>query len=606
MNPLTRVIPVIRFFSVCLPLIVAGGCASSKPPSEAPQAASPRTPERTATPAPVAPDATSAGEARELEQRRNLEAFQKGLLAKRGESDSLPGESEELRGDVETVFDPVSGKKLNRIPKSPLLYVVRGRLYNSIVKVGGGLPLVREDEKAYYVEAPAERKPPEPSGSAGQAAPKEPQAPSPVIEVAAEEAEIVTPLISETRLSLEEMSDGLPVSGIWRDNFTLGDLDGDRRLEIIAPPPRLSADPLRIFRLDQGRWRSVDAVFEDPEGVGFGYGGVVAADLNRDGRTDLAYAFHGHGPAAAYNEGSFRFRIQNIGQAKAMSVRGLDVGDLDGDGNLDVVALSDEPEYVKRRAAGKDAALAQMPRDGYVPFYDVRAFFARGQAYEENHDGLGEACFGFTIGVAAPAADNGEPFIATSCRYMAGTFVIYGYDKANARFHRVGLDFAERYSLHTGTAIGLFKGLPAAYMSYAKFGPAGASLDITSYGVSIYYREKGIWKRSRLMKAKAGRSRIESQGLAVGDLDGDGLMDVAFADNAVNRIRIFFQGRVGEFKELEQSLEPTFLNEASSVRIGDVDGDGQNDIILMYHFGAGAESRAGGLRVFRNRGVVKP
>ena len=41
------------------------------------------------------------------------------------------------------------------------------------------------------------------------------------------------------------------------------------------------------------------------------------------------------------------------------------------------------------------------------------------------------------------------------------------------------------------------------------------------------------------------------------------------------------------------------MNHPTSLRIADVDGDGQPDVVLMYQYLTGDETRAGGFRVFR-------
>lgn len=94
----------------------------------------------------------------------------------------------------------------------------------------------------------------------------------------------------------------------------------------------------------------------------------------------------------------------------------------------------------------------------------------------------------------------------------------------------------------------------------------------------------------------------EAQGLGVGDLNGDGLDDVVWADDSVGRVRCFFQTAAGEFEELDPALEPRFVNHSMSVRVVDVDGDGKKDVVLMYEFRTTDRTRAGGLRFFRNLG----
>jgi len=162
-------------------------------------------------------------------------------------------------------------------------------------------------------------------------------------ELPEEEAEVVKPGISKTAIRLEENSIGLPPSGIWRDNFDLGDLDGDGRPEIVAPPPRLSAQGIRIFKWTGDRWRSIDAVFDNPDNLHVAYGGVVVADLDGDGKNDIVWGGHGEGMWVAYNLGGFKFRISSQGLPRDISTRAMAVGDLDGDGRNDILVVSDMP-----------------------------------------------------------------------------------------------------------------------------------------------------------------------------------------------------------------------------------------------------------------------
>jgi hypothetical protein len=41
------------------------------------------------------------------------------------------------------------------------------------------------------------------------------------------------------------------------------------------------------------------------------------------------------------------------------------------------------------------------------------------------------------------------------------------------------------------------------------------------------------------------------------------------------------------------------VNHPTSIRIGDVDGDGRPDVVMMYQYLTDDETKAGGLRVFR-------
>jgi len=495
---------------------------------------------------------------------------------------------------LEVIVDPATGKKMRRVPKDPTLMERNGRLFSSIVSDSEGLLILRKDEKYYYLEALPERTPEDLAREAQREAEDAAKA-TPILELPAEEAEVVAPRVSKTRIRLAEISGGLPKAGIWRDNFALADLDGDGRPEIVSPPPRLSGQGLRVFRFLGDKWTTVNVQLENPQNLRIGYGGVAISDLDGDGKPDVLWGGHGAGLAVAFNLGDFRFRAESRNLPSQMSTRAVAIGDLDGDGKNDILAISDMPEFLQ--TGGKEVVGA----DGYVQGHDVRAFMNQDGRFAELLAGLDQPCFGYSLALEVPKAESiGKPFFVSGCRYAGGLPVLYEFSRARMAFENVGLRTVEAYSAHLGSGIGRYRGHPAAVVSYIKNGPGTATPDITGDGVSIYYREGETWKRKRVFK-RLGLDRSTSAAVAMGDLNGDGLDDVAFADDGIRRLRVFFQTPTGDFEELDPALEPTFENAPSSLRVADVDGDGRADIVLMLHYLTGHETRVGGFRFWRNR-----
>jgi FG-GAP-like repeat len=511
----------------------------------------------------------------------------------------------EREADVPTeVTDPKTGQKLERILKTARgYYAEKGVIRNvSLNRDIFSLPIVKEDDAAWYVPAPTvETRTPEELKAVR--AEKEKVATAPP-EVPAEELEEVLPPLSAVRLRFQESSAGLPTAGFWRQNFAVADLEGDGQLEIVTPPARLTPGQLRAFKLRNGSWTALPLKFDMPEGARFGNGGVAAADIDGDGKVDLVAVLHGPsgGPLIAYNLGGLHFRVETKGIPRAISSRSVAIGDLDGNGRLDLVTLSDTPEYTLKDKLNVNPTAMDPVESGLEPGYDMRSFLqAADGTFSENHVGLDSACFGYAVAVWAKPPDGGEPFFASDCRYRGRTMVIYGFDREAKSFHRVGVDFAEAWAIHTGVDLGLYKGFPAAFMGYAKAGPGDLPKKMDGAGVSIYYREGGEWKRKRVLKFLHAYAAL-SQGIGVGDLDGDGLDDVVWADNTNHRLRVFFQQPDGGFEELDSALEPTFENRSTCVRVADIDGDGKKDVILMYETGTLEKTRSGGLRFFRNLG----
>jgi len=560
---------------------------------------------RTGAAAP-APEA-SADTAKEAAAREELAERERKTVEAARMLAGLPPLSEEDGSEREEwiIFtDPETGKKLQRIPKNPSLRVVDGKLrHTQLNPAMFTLDLVRQDEGFYYVAAPEEpsAKPPVDEDATAEGL-------RPIVEVDPLEYEVVTPAPSKVRLRLEERSEGLPVSGFWRSNLAVADLDGDKRPEIVTTPPRLGMGTLQIFRYDGARWSAVEPVIEGDESLNYAYGGVAVADMDGDGRPDVVSVGHGSGPFVSYNLGGFRFRREARSLPRRMSGRAVSAGDLDGDGRADLVAISDESEGSNLRRLQAKAAAEGRPapgadEGGYKLGIDARAFFGGADgSFTEKSAGLEVACFGYTLELNASPRDGGAPFFASGCRYQGGRAIVFEYDRESGAFFNKGRGLAEDYAFHSGTALGTYQGKPAAFVTYVKGNARGASKGpIRGHGVSVYYRDGQEWKRKRLLKVLANVG-TESQGIGVGDLNGDGLDDVALADDDAGRVRVFFQTPAGEFEELDPELQPKHVNRSMSLKIVDVDGDGKNDIVLMYEYRTAAKTRAGGIRYFRNAG----
>ncbi len=118
-------------------------------------------------------------------------------------------------------------------------------------------------------------------------------------------------------------------------------------LNIVYCSPRaFPALPDHLFRNDRGRFVDVtaEAGIVDPNGRGLG---VVAADLDEDGKTDL---FVANDQSANYffrNRGGFRFVEEGVAAGLATSATGgylagmgVACGDFDGDGRLDLAVTN--------------------------------------------------------------------------------------------------------------------------------------------------------------------------------------------------------------------------------------------------------------------------
>ncbi len=491
--------------------------------------------------------------------------------------------------------DPETGRRVLRILKGGEFnqyYERDGRLLLAMV-AGPGVPILRQDDKAWIVEAP-----PEPKKRDPKAAP-EAEDLQPVFELPKSEAEVVTPKLSRDSLRFEEISAGLPRTGMWRENFDLGDVLGEGRPQIVAPPARLTGQSLMVFKLgkdDKGapRWSQAPIELENPDQLNAEYGVAAVADIDGDGKLDIVYGGHGSGPAIAFNKGGGKFRAEARNLPRQISTRAIAIGDLDGDGHKDLVVVSDVGEW-----SNVGGQLVPEKDSGFVKGYDVRAFLNDGTNFREVHAGLEGACFGYAIALAVPKdASGGLPFYNSACRYFGGAPNLFEFDPKAGEFRFVGAYVLEGWSQQSGAAAGTYRGRPAIYASYFKGTPGNGQPKIDGQGVTVYYRAAADGKMAARRVVKTLQFAY-SPAIAVGDLNGDGLDDVVWADEFAHRIRVFFQTPAGDFEELAEGREPAFVNHPTCLKIGDVDGDGHQDVVLMYQYLTGDEKRSGGFRVFR-------
>jgi hypothetical protein len=149
-------------------------------------------------------------------------------------------------------------------------------------------------------------------------------------------------------------SAGLPVSGQWRDQLALADVDSDGRIDLISGPARKGSSAPAVFRATPTGWQAMDRL-QFP-GDPLVYGGVATADFDRDGHLDIAFGLHLVGLTVRFGDGRGRFSARDEGLPRRMAGKSPELSahrvaafDWDADGQPELLAVDE----VLRRGPGQ-------------------------------------------------------------------------------------------------------------------------------------------------------------------------------------------------------------------------------------------------------------
>jgi hypothetical protein len=383
---------------------------------------------------------------------------------------------------------------------------------------------------------------------------------------------------------------GLPAEGMWRASFVLADMNGDGKLDVVAPPARIGPEPVPHVFLGDGkgrfqRWK-LTFVNEDgkPDAGSVDYGAVAAGDIDGDGKMDIVSASHGNGLASFFGDGKGGFRVVRRGLPAAdFSSQSIVLLDADGDGRLDI-------------AAGRDVVEAKDNEP--IDTKQVRVYLFRGN---EGWKFAPEALDGGFYSNSLHAWDSdgdGRSDLLTGSHYAGALSLLW--KNARGRFLPVSFPAIEIYAYHFATAPGTFGASrrPAFADSFYIYDPAPVP-PRKATGITIYENTSTGWVRHRVWRKKDGGT--QQYALAFGDLDGDGLDDIVFPDSDRNRLRVMFQSADGGFTELAETQEPELDSVGQCVRLGDLDGDGRLDVVLARTVVSFRPDDRGGFEVYLNR-----
>ena len=282
---------------------------------------------------------------------------------------------------------------------------------------------------------------------------------------------------------------------------------------------------------------------------------LAIGDLNGDGRNDIAMTTSSGGD----NDNDFRlfvFLQDNSGHllppvkypvsTSYGHIQGIDVGDLNNDGRADVVVANGE--------AGYEVFLQNSSGELSSPVVRSEHLAARAKIGDLNNDGLldvvetGIAGSGLIAGTVMPEMrvflQNSTGALDFSAGYYIPNFAV---------------------SMATGDVNG--DGLADVVLVSSQW---------ECPNISVFTQKlDGILSDPHYYCAEYGNP----YGVAVGDMNGDGLQDIVFTYFYASKIGILLQKPDGT---LEPEISYDSFHDPEAVRIADLNNDGKKDIIVLH------------------------
>lgn len=375
------------------------------------------------------------------------------------------------------------------------------------------------------------------------------------------------------RVVFRRGADGLPMDGRWKSVPLLADVNADRRVDL-AIHPRLALGARVWLGNGQGGWTETSQGLEMQDSCG---GGLQFGDVNKDGKVDLIVADHCSGVQVYLGDGTGRWQmvtkdlnseasrrreIEQPDDNPLSGAEGVAVGDVNGDGFLDLVA-----------AASSQGGFATYLGDG------------TGKNWKEvNDSGLPSADNPLTTAFRGGwAMDvylvdiNRDGCLDVASSYYVGPKVWLGNCKGHFVEGSEGLTKTSLIGVYRKVAVGDLNGDGRLDLVVAN----------TINGAEAFLQNAdGSWNGPLdvMPELKGGATAV-----AVGDLDGDGNLDVVIG-GAMSTDRRSYDpwglfvrlgnGKGGFVSENSAKLPDKGLEVIWGVALGDMSGDGRLDIAV--------------------------
>jgi hypothetical protein len=403
-------------------------------------------------------------------------------------------------------------------------------------------------------------------------------------EIAAIEASFEAETPESDRLRFASMSRGLPARGQWRNGFDVADMNGDGHLDIVHGPARKGGPGTPVILLGDGEggwqmWR--EARFP---AVRYSYGDLRVADFDGDGHLDIALGQHLQGVLAMLGDGQGNFSLASDGlpwempgeggSAGGFSSRSLAIGDWNGDGRPDILALGEGPRPARDSGGGGSRTLLPSDSYGVAVFLNQHGAGGGWRSYDQGLDS--DRVFGDGIVTADFDRDGRLDFVTSSNVFGSRNLLGYGVEGGGWRTEE--LEALRANAFTKAVAVADFDGDGRDDLAVSQ---VANQVDRWWSALDVLYSRADGWQR-RTLHGEERRDGYVSD-LGAGDVDGDGAIDLV-AVTEDGRTWIYLNDGEGFFTR-EQSPEIETMRGGCTgyhVTVADVDGDGDGEVIEAW------------------------
>jgi hypothetical protein len=378
----------------------------------------------------------------------------------------------------------------------------------------------------------------------------------------------------------------LPDSGRWQMGFALADMNEDGHLDLVHPPQRMSIPPRPSIFLGDGTgefeyWRAA----KWPTAISLDYGGVAVADFDQDGHQDIAIAIHFKAQHVLYGDGNGNFtRTEKLQSPDPrVNARAVTAADFDGDGTTDLAFMAEVDFDRSTSATIEDAAT-------------VWILYRKGDSWKLWDKGLPTSIISDRIHAEDVDRDGRTDLVMASstANWRRPVFFNRGPDDWWPGHKEGVLSSSYHFDVVPGGENEIF----ATFIQFRLID----NENLVRNGIIRYTVTQGEeeWVAGEPVVMDSDRSDVYFR-LATGDLDGDGRLDFVTGRKG-GGLEVYLQDANGGFVQ-ERGDEFDGVGRIFDIRIVDIDGDGDNDIIAIA--APRGSERSGGVFVWLTETMVE-